>query len=205
LHPCRVYSCLGFVVEKVFAAPLMLYLRFTLRVLQLSASLDAVLLDQLCAGAACLRAYLRLAVTNVAAAGVDDRDISSLPCSCHSIVQSDRCRPRLPPRWAAHAIDAIASTACIGDTTPPRAAMLSRASIMECFSIFDRPFTVQMQEDSHASSTTSSFSLVGVHPHVLHDEAAGAILLNSRVVSHFPLVIPNRQLLHGGVLQLKIW
>ncbi len=91
----------------------------------------------------------------------------------------------------------------MGDVT--RAAVLSRASVMECFSIFDRAFTVQMQEDSHASSPTSSCSLVGVHQHVLHDEAAGAILLNSRALSHFPLVIPNRRLLHGVVLQLKIW
>jgi hypothetical protein len=138
---------------------------------------------------------------NVAAAGVNDRDLASLPCSCHSIAQSDRCRPQLPPRLAAHAINAIASTACIGDLA--RAAMLSRASVMECFSIFDRPFTVQMQED--ASSSTSSCSLVGVHDHVLHDQAAGAILLNSRALSHFPLVIPNRRLLYGCVLQLKIW
>jgi len=74
---------------------------------------------------------------------------------------------------------------------------------MECFSIFDRPFTVQIQEVP--MSTSESGSLIGVHDGVLSDQSISTILLHSRFRCHFPLVAPNRRLRTSCTLQVKIW
>jgi hypothetical protein len=170
-----------------------------LLVAQLCSSLDAALL--VCTGSACARSYISLSFCNAAAAGGSDLDLASLAHSSQSIQLHDRRRPRLPSHLVRHAADAMSSTACISDMC--RAAMRARVSVMECFCIFDRPYTAQIQEESHSSSNDRA--LIGVHDHVLSDQAVSAALMHSGSTCHLPLVAPNRRLLHSSVLQLKIW
>ena len=160
------------------------------------ASLDAVLL--VCSGVSCARSYLRLAVTS----SDENLDLNSLSCSGKSNLSLDRCRTYcFPVRLSVQAVDALSSAACLGDLC--HAAHLSLASVMECFSIFDRPLTVQIQEVS--VSTSESGSLIGVHDGVLSDQSISTILLHSRFRCHFPLVAPNRRLRTSCTLQVKIW
>ncbi len=166
---------------------------------QLCASLDIVLLVS--TGTACARSYLKRAVCNAPAAVAHHLDLTSLPRSSQCILQRDRRRPRLPSWLLVPAADAMSSTACLSDLC--HAAMRSRASTMECFSIFDRPYTVQVQEEP--DSLTNRCVLVGVHDQVLSDQALSAVLMHPSPFCHFPLVAPNRRLLHSSILQLKIW
>jgi hypothetical protein len=151
-----------------------------------------------CSGVSCARSYLRLAFTS----SDDNLDLKSLPCSGKSNLPHDGCRAYcFPVRLSVQAVDALTSAACLGDLC--HAARLSLANVMECFSIFDRPFTVQIQEVS--MSTSESGSLIGVHDGVLSDQSISTILLHSRFRCHFPLVAPNRRLRTSYTLQVKIW
>ncbi len=152
----------------------------------------------MCSGVACARSYLRLAV----ASSDGNLDLNSLPCSGKSNLSHDRCRTCcFPVRLSVQAVDALSSAACLGDLC--RAAHLSLASVIECFNIFDRPFTVQIQEVSQSASECGA--LIGVHAGVLSDESVSTILLHSRHRCHFPLVVPNRRLRNSCTLLVKIW
>jgi hypothetical protein len=155
-----------------------------------------------CSGITCARSYLRLAVSNVAACCVRDLSLVSMTCSRQSsVVPLGLQRCRLPADYILHAANALSSVACLGELSS--AAHSSLVSVTECFNIFDRPFTVRLQQD--VASSHGSDALLGVHDHVLSDHAVSVILLNAGSSCHFPLVSPNRRLRSSCVLQTKIW
>ena len=174
-------------------------MQYSFNVTQLCASLDAVLL--VCSGVACARSYLRLSMGNIGDFDVEDLDLNSLPCSSLPIMQLNCRRPHVPARLLLPAFDALSSTACLSDVS--HAAIQSLVSALECFSIFERPYTIHVQEES--GPTAEGRALIGVQDHVLSDQAVSAILLHPRSSCHFPLVIPNRRMRSCCILQVKIW
>ena len=168
---------------------------------QLCASLDAVML--VCAGVACARTYLKLAHRNIGVAGVEHLDLNSLPCSSAPITRQGRPRPHIPAPLLLHACSALSAGACLSDVS--HAASRSLVCVLECFSIFDRPHTIRVQEDLQSSTSTEGRALIGVQDHVLSDQAASAILSHHRSSCHFPLVAPNRRMRSCCILQVKIW
>ena len=159
--------------------------------MQLTAALDVALLVR--AGVACARSYLQLAHAvssrSSAAAGLG---IAALPCSSAAVTPRRRFR-RVCARWCGGAIEALQAVACAGELC--RAANASMVCVTECFSIFNRPHSVNVQEQR----------VIGVHDHVLSDHAVSAMQLQSCSSCHFPLVSPSRQLRSTCVLPVKIW